>query len=76
MPSVEFGTKLDRRIDDLKRNPNASENIVGAVVYVKDTLDLALGVATQVFGDKTTPDIVLTIYDRIDRERQRLTQGE
>lgn len=43
------------------------ENILDAAVYTNDTLNIAWLSAQSIFGDKSTPEIALAIYDRLQQ---------
>jgi len=41
------------------------EGVVGAAVFVVDTLDLSMAGAQAVFGEDAPPELAFEIYDRI-----------
>jgi hypothetical protein len=50
------------------------EDILGAVVDVNDTLNIAWLSAQAVFEEKATPELALAIYDRIRQEQKKPPQ--
>lgn len=67
--------RLEKLIDELGKYQGdavpGKRHIRDAAVYTLDTLDLAAEIAQSVFTRFEVAD-VLAVYDRIDRERQRL----
>lgn len=60
---ISQNNPLDRKIDCWgSRIPS---DVLGAVVWVNDTVELCWASARQVFGKDAKPELALQIYDRL-----------
>ena len=64
--------EFDSAIDTLSRSALQPPVIVDAIIYVADTLEKCAQASEAVFGDESTPELALAIYDRVNIERIRL----
>ena len=64
-PEERFAARLEK----MNQSWRGAEHTSDAAAYVHDTLELAWLAASDLFGDKVTPEIAVAIYDRIDEER-------
>lgn len=77
--SGSFLTKFDKKLDVMQKlggRGGAPEGVYDAAVYVHDTLDLAVASAKTHFGEKVNPEVAIAIYELMNAERLRRTQGE
>lgn len=70
--TVDYTDDFDKHLKHLDGNALTPRHVVGAAVYVRDTLEVAWLAAQSVFKDRATPELAIAIYARIDEERRRL----
>ncbi|MDD5227236.1 MAG: hypothetical protein PHN45_00390 [Methylococcales bacterium] len=71
---TSFTNKFDERIKSMNGSFSTPHKLVDAAVYVHDTLELASASAQVLFGELVTPEIVLSIFDRISSEHKYLNE--
>jgi hypothetical protein len=67
----ETEKRFAARLEKMNQSWRGAEHTSDAAAYVHDTLELAWLAASDLFGEKVTPEIAVAIYDRIDEERLR-----
>jgi hypothetical protein len=73
---ASFTNKFDEKIKSMNGSFSTPHKLVDAAVYVHDTIELAAASAQVLFGESVTPEIVLSIFDRISSEHKYLTGYE
>lgn len=71
----DMTTAFDKRIDTLQKFSGKPEKIIDAAVEVHDTLELASLAADDIFKEKSSPELILRVYELIEQRRSQLVKA-